>query len=79
MQNVLIAKCEFCGKVNCIAHSKYYDRCEDCGKRYAKYANYKSMQKTRYTNKRQNLLDDIVEEYRKLQRDGFRVPRDIHQ
>jgi len=77
MDNVLLGKCDFCGKLNCVAHRKYYDRCVDCGKRYAKYSNYKCLQKKSYTCRRQNALDDIIEEYRALKRQGFKVPRDI--
>lgn len=79
MDNVLLAKCEFCGKLDCIAHNKYYDRCEACGRRYSKYANYKSLQKSDYKNSRQSKLEDVIEEYRALQRQGYKVPRDIHQ
>ena len=77
MNNVLIARCEYCGKMNCIAHNKYTDRCEECGKRYARYSNYKSLQRSRPTVKRQFLLDNIILEYRDLKFAGFKVPRDI--
>lgn len=78
-ENVLLAKCNFCGKMNCIAHTKYVDRCEECGKRYAKYSNYRCLQKTKPTDKRQKKLDDIVEEYRFLQRRGYKVPKTIEE
>lgn len=72
---VLLAKCEFCGKPDCISHKKYLDRCEECGKRYTKYSNYKSMQRSAPTPARQRLLDDIVDEYKTLRRLGYKVPR----
>jgi hypothetical protein len=75
----MIAKCEFCGKMNCIAHTKYVDRCEECGKRYAKYSSYKSLQKSSPTDKRARLLDKIVDEYSDLRRLGYKVPRDLQE
>ena len=77
MENELIGRCNFCGKQNCIAHRKYLDRCEECGKRYNRYKSYKSLQRSDYTNKRQLKLDAIVDEYRHFKRLGFKVPRDI--
>lgn len=77
MDSILLDKCDFCGKLNCVAHGKYYDRCDECGKRYARYSNYKCLQKKSYTQKRQNAIDAIIEEYKALKKQGFRVPRDI--
>lgn len=71
--------CQFCGAISADAHPKYTDRCVDCGKRYAKYSNYKSLQKSKPTVKRQALLEDIVTEYRMLERQGYKVPRDIRE
>ena len=75
--NILIGKCMFCGKLNCEAHSKYIDRCVDCGKRYAKYSNYKSLQKTDFKFKRQVKLEQLIDEYMKLKEKGYKVPRDL--
>lgn len=69
--------CRFCGKEDYEPHKKYTDRCVECGKRYTKYSNYKSLQKTRPTFKRAKLLLDIVEEYENLKLQGYRVPRDL--
>jgi transposase-like protein len=75
--HVLLGRCPFCGLPNCIAHKKYTDRCEECGKRYTKYSNYKSLQRSNPTFKRQLLLDKIIDEYKDLKHSGYRVPRDI--
>lgn len=75
--NILIGKCLFCGKLNCEVHSKYTDRCVDCGKRYAKYSNYKSLQKSDFRFKRQAKLEEIIEEYQELKLRGYKVPRDL--
>lgn len=75
--HIILAKCEFCGKLNCIAHKKYVDRCEACGKRYAKYSSYKSLQRSVPTHKRQLLLNNILAEYITLKQAGYKVPRDI--
>lgn len=77
LSHILLAKCPFCGYQNCIAHKKYTDRCEECGKRYTKYSNYKSLQRSNPTLKRQRLLEKIIDEYRDLRRSGHKVPRDI--
>lgn len=77
LSHILLAKCPFCGDINCIAHKKYTDRCEECGKRYTKYSNYKSLQRSAPTIKRQRLLDKIIDEYRDLRNAGYNVPRDI--
>ena len=77
VSNILIAYCPYCGKVNCIAHSKYVDRCEECGKRYHKYASYKSQQKNNPNWKRERKLEEIRLEYKDLKRLGFKVPKDI--
>lgn len=45
MANEIIAKCPYCGKLNCKPHAKYKDRCDECGKRYSRYMNYKFKQK----------------------------------
>lgn len=74
---ILIAGCSFCGRGNCVAHRKYTDRCEECGKRYAKYQSYKSLQRSAPTAKRAALLDELVIEYRLLKRQGYKVPKDI--
>ena len=75
--NILIGKCLFCGKLNCEAHSKYTDRCVDCGKRYNKYSTYKSLQKSDFRLKRQAKLEKIIEEYQELKLKGYKVPRDL--
>lgn len=77
MYNVLLGKCEYCGRLNCMTHRKYIDRCEECGKRYARLMNYKSELKNRYTNKGQIRLDKVVDEYRALMYKGYKVPRAI--
>ena len=48
----MLTLCKFCGKTNCEPHKKYVDRCVECGKRYTKYSNYKSLQKTSPSFKR---------------------------
>jgi len=63
--------------LNCEAHHKYTDRCVDCGKRYTKYSNYKSLQKTDFRFKRQKKLEEIMEEYMDLKQKGYKVPRDL--
>lgn len=76
MQNVL-TECKFCGVRSCVAHKKYTDRCEECGKRYAKYSSYKSLQRSDYTEKRQRRLEELILDYQMLKRNGYKVPRDI--
>lgn len=73
----IIATCSFCGMHNVKCHKKYTDRCEECGKRYTKYANYKSMQKSSPTTKRAKLLEGIIQDYKILKQAGYKVPRDI--
>lgn len=75
--SILLGKCLFCGRLNCEAHHKYTDRCVDCGKRYTKYSNYKSLQKTDFRFKRQKKLEEIMEEYMDLKQKGYKVPRDL--
>ena len=77
LSHILIAKCEFCGLQNCIAHKKYVDRCEKCGKRYAKYSSYKSQQKTHFTTARAKLITKIEAEYIDLRNAGYKVPKDL--
>lgn len=77
MCNVNTTGCAYCGASSYVPHSKYSDRCAACGKRYAKYANYRWLQKHQPTSKRDAALQDIIEEYRTLQRRGFKVPKDI--
>ena len=77
MTNILLGKCEYCGRLNCTAHRKYVDRCEECGRRYARFMNYKSYLKQNYTNKGQIRFDAVVDEYRALMHKGYKVPRTI--
>lgn len=77
ISHILVPKCRYCGKVNCIAHAKYVDRCEECGKRYHKYTSYKSQQKTRPNWKREQKLEEIRLEYKELKALGYKVPKDI--
>lgn len=74
---IILKRCNFCGLQDCEAHKKYQDRCIDCGKRYTKYSNYKSLQRSAPTLKRQRLLDKLVDEYKDLRFSGHKVPRDI--
>lgn len=74
---MVIGRCPFCGITNCVAHSKYTDRCVDCGKRYTKYSNYKSLQKSDFKFKRQAKLEEIIMEYQILKQAGYKVPRDL--
>lgn len=74
---VILQTCNFCGKTECEAHKKYVDRCEECGKRYAKYSSYKSLQRTQFTAKRARLLEKIEAEYIDLRNSGYKVPRDL--
>lgn len=69
--------CSFCGRDDVTPHKKYSDRCVDCGKTYAQYTSYKSLQKTKPTLKRQVLLDRIIEDYKIAKKAGLKVPRDI--
>lgn len=73
----ILNHCAFCGRYDIAAHKKYTDRCVDCGKTYTKYSNYKSLQKSKPTMKRQALLDRIIEDYKIAKRAGLNVPRDI--
>ena len=73
----MLTLCKFCGKTNCEPHKKYVDRCVECGKRYTKYSNYKSLQKTSPSFKRAHKLEEIILEYRELQRHGYKVPHDL--
>ena len=75
---IILERCNFCGAENCQSHHRYHDRCIACGKRYAKYASYKSLQKSEPTFKRAKLLRGIVEDYENFEQQGYRVPRDIH-
>ena len=77
MTNILIGKCEYCGRLNCTAHRKYTDRCEECGRRYARFMDYKSRLRNKYTNRGQIMLDKVVDEYKILLRKGYKVPRQI--
>lgn len=73
----VLATCNYCGLTNVQSHAKYNDRCDMCGKRYAKYTNYRALQKSNYTVKRDAALADIISEYKALQAAGFRVPDSI--
>jgi transposase-like protein len=74
---IVLAYCPFCGQQNVQSHMKYNDRCDACGKRYAKYSSYRSMQKKEYSPKRDVLLADLISEYRSLMKQGFKVPAAI--
>ena len=74
---VRLTVCRFCGVSNCLAHKKYTDRCDECGRRYTKYSNYKSLQRSNPTSARQVLLDRLIDDYKVLKQAGYRVPRDI--
>lgn len=69
--------CSFCGATHVQPHHKYQDRCVDCGKRYARYSNYKSTQKSNPTPARAEHLAQIIIEYQNLKKAGYKVPRDI--
>lgn len=80
MQNdivVTLQKCNFCGKANCEAHKKYQDRCDECGRRYTRYATYSSLQRKSFSAKRAKLLSKIEAEYIDLRNAGYKVPRDL--
>ena len=79
LSHILLPKCEFCGRVDCIAHKKYTDRCEECGKRYAKYSSYRSLQRKEYSGKRAALLVKLEAEYIDLRNAGYKVPRDLQK
>lgn len=74
---VVLARCAFCGQQNVQSHMKYNDRCDACGKRYAKYSSYRSMQKKDYKPSRDTILADLIAEYRSLMNQGFKVPASI--
>lgn len=74
---IILEKCEYCGLKNCVAHKKYVDRCEHCGKRYHKYTSYKSQQKSKPNFKREHKLEEIRYDYQQLKRAGYKVPKDI--
>ena len=65
---VQLKECKFCGVRNMLSHHKYTDRCDICGKRYARYMSAKA----RGFNKG---LQTVVLEYRELELLGFKVPR----
>ena len=77
VSHILIGKCEYCGRQNCIAHAKYTDRCVECGRRYAKYSSYKSLQRSQPTAKLARLIENLVVEYIDLRNAGHKVPRDL--
>ena len=64
----LLNKCEFCGCRGAMPHNKYVDRCEECGKRYARYISAKS-------RKHEKALDNVIDEYKVLDNLGYKVPR----
>lgn len=72
-----ISYCPCCGVRSTEAHSKYADRCVNCGKRYSQYANYKCQIKKGTSKNAQKYLDEIILEYKMLQRCGYKVPKDI--
>lgn len=74
---IKLQKCEYCGSVDCNAHKKYVDRCEECGKRYTKYSSYKSLQKKSFNAKRAKLITKLETEYIDLRNAGYKVPRDL--
>ena len=71
--------CPYCGRKESVAHTKYDDRCEECGKRYKNFTNYRSRNKKRYNGKRDAKLVDIIDEYKALQRRGFKVPKVLEE
>ena len=73
----MLAQCNFCGAIHCKPHKKYVDRCDTCGKRYARYATYKSLQRSDPQAKRGRRLEAIMVEYQELRKLGYKVPRDI--
>lgn len=73
----MLIECKFCGAKGCLPHKKYVDRCVECGKRYAKYSSYKSLQRSDPTAKRGRRLEAIMVEYQELRSLGYKVPRDI--
>jgi tRNA(Ile2) C34 agmatinyltransferase TiaS len=78
MQGYLLPRCPCCGQHYVAAHTKYTDRCVDCGKRYSRYANYKwHLKQPRYSVKIERLLGEVMTEYRELKRLGFKVPKDV--
>lgn len=74
---IILEKCLYCGTRNAVAHKKYTDRCEDCGKRYHRYTSYKSQQKSKPSWKREAKLEEIRLEYKELKERGCKVPNDI--
>lgn len=74
---VVLERCPYCGLMYCVAHKKYVDRCEECGKRYHKYTSYKSQQKKRPSFKREHRLEELRYDYMQLKQAGFKVPRDF--
>ena len=74
---LVLDKCSYCGMKNCIAHKKYVDRCDECGKRYHRDTSYKSQQKSNPNWKREHKLEEIRLEYKELKQQGFKVPKDF--
>ena len=73
----LLTTCPCCG-MRCVeAHSKYTDRCVECGRRYSRFANYKWKAK-QGNDKAQRALDEVILEYRMLKQAGYKVPKDIN-
>lgn len=75
-RDTMIAHCPCCGMNFVDRHSKYADRCVDCGKRFSRYANYKYRARQGDT-KAERLLDQIVLDYKILKQAGYKVPKDI--
>lgn len=76
---VVLAKCPYCGEKSIQSHGKYLNMCDICGKRYGKYHSYRTLLKTNPTAKREQVLIDLIAEYRILRAQGFRVPSSIEK
>lgn len=64
----ILDKCPFCGARRQLSHTKYTDRCEECGLRYCRYMSAKSRNSTK-------VLEKVIAEYKELDEQGYKVPR----
>lgn len=74
---VVLESCPGCGEQDTLSHGKYVKLCNTCGIRYAKYHNYRTLLAKEPTTKREQVLLDIIAEYKILEAHGFKVPKSI--
>lgn len=75
----IISRCAYCGISCAQAHTKYDDRCVDCGRRYQMYKSYKSILKKKMSFKRLRKFEQLRQDYLILRQAGFKVPHDVDE